>query len=62
MKVIIVGAGEVGFNIASHLALENKDVLVIDKSSDAIRRVSESIEVQVIHGSGSHPSVLEAHA
>ena len=60
MKVIIVGAGEVGFNIASHLALENKDVLVIDKSSDAIRRVSESIDVQVIHGSGSHPSVLEA--
>jgi trk system potassium uptake protein len=60
LKVIIVGAGEVGFNIASHLALENKDVLVIDKNPNAIRRVSESIDVQVIHGSGSNPSVLEA--
>jgi trk system potassium uptake protein TrkA len=60
LKVIIVGAGEVGFNIASHLALENKDVLVIDKNSNAIRRVAESIDVQVINGSGSNPAVLEA--
>lgn len=60
MKIIIVGAGEVGFNIASHLALENKDVLVIDENPHAIRRVSESIDVQVINGSGSNPTVLEA--
>ena len=60
MKIIIVGAGEVGFNIASHLALENKDVLVIDEDPQAIRRVSESIDAQVINGSGSNPSVLEA--
>jgi len=60
LKVIIVGAGEVGFNIASHLALENKDVLVIDENPQAIRRVSESIDAQVINGSGSNPSVLEA--
>ena len=60
MKIIIVGAGEVGFNIASHLALENKDVLVIDENPQAIRRVSESIDAQVINGSGSNPSVLEA--
>lgn len=60
MKIIIVGAGEVGFNIASHLALENKDVLVIDENPHAIRRVSESIDAQVINGSGSNPSVLEA--
>ncbi len=59
MKVVIVGAGEVGFNIASHLALENKDVLVIDKDIDAIRRVSDNIDVQVINGSGSSPVVLK---
>ncbi len=59
MKVVIVGAGEVGFNIASHLALENKDVLVIDKDTDAIRRVSDNIDVQVINGSGSSPVVLK---
>ena len=59
MKIVIVGAGEVGFHIASHLAHENKDVVVIDSDADAIRRVSDSIDVQVLNGSGSSPVVLE---
>jgi trk system potassium uptake protein TrkA len=59
LKVIIVGAGEVGFHIASHLALENKDVVVIDKNADAIRRISDNLDVQVVTGSGSSPVVLE---
>ncbi len=58
MKVVIVGAGEVGFHIASRLARENKDVVVIDIDPEAIRRVSDSIDVQVITGSGSSPVVL----
>ncbi len=59
MKIVIVGAGEVGYHIASRLALENKEVVVIDKNTDAIRRVSENMDVQTIAGSGSSPSVLE---
>lgn len=59
MKVIIVGAGQVGFHIASHLALENKDVVVIDKKPEAIRRVSDNLDVQIVNGSGSSPAVLE---
>ncbi|MEW6670560.1 MAG: Trk system potassium transporter TrkA [Thermodesulfobacteriota bacterium] len=59
MKIIIIGAGEVGFHIASRLSVENKDVVVIDKDPEAIRRVSDSIDVQVINGSGSSPTVLE---
>ncbi|MBW1727211.1 MAG: NAD-binding protein, partial [Deltaproteobacteria bacterium] len=43
MKIIIVGAGEVGFNIASHLAIENKDVVVVDNNLAAIRYVSDNI-------------------
>ncbi|MBL6971895.1 MAG: Trk system potassium transporter TrkA [Desulfobacterales bacterium] len=58
MKVIIVGAGEVGFNIASHLAFEDKNVVVIDNDPDAIRRVSDNLDVQVISGSGSNPLIL----
>jgi trk system potassium uptake protein TrkA len=54
-----VGAGEVGFHIASQLALENKDVVVIDKNPDALRRISDNIDVQVLSGSGSSPVVLE---
>jgi trk system potassium uptake protein TrkA len=59
LKVVIVGAGEVGFHIASHLALENKDVLVIDKNAEALRRVSDHLDVQIIQGAGSSPEVLE---
>jgi trk system potassium uptake protein TrkA len=60
VKVVIVGAGEVGFHIASRLALENKDVVVIDSDPLALKRLSESIDVQTIAGSGSSPAVLEA--
>ncbi len=59
MKVIIVGAGEVGFHIASHLALENKDVVVIDNNPEATRRISDNLDVQIVMGSGSSPVVLE---
>jgi trk system potassium uptake protein TrkA len=59
LKIVIVGAGEVGFHIASHLTLENKEVVVIDKNADAIRRVSDHLDVQVVQGSGSSPVVLE---
>ncbi|MEA2059010.1 MAG: Trk system potassium transporter TrkA [Thermodesulfobacteriota bacterium] len=59
MKIIIVGAGEVGYHIASRLASENKDVVIIDKSVDAVTRVSENLDVQTIVASGSSPAVLE---
>ena len=59
MKVIIIGAGEVGFHIASHLARENKDVVVVDTNPETLRRVSDNLDVQVLQGSGSSPVVLE---
>ncbi len=58
MKIIIVGAGEVGYNIASRLASENKQVVVIDSNPEACRRLSEDLDVQVITASGSSPEVL----
>ncbi len=58
MKIVIVGAGEVGYNIASRMALENKEVVVIDNNPAALRRISENLDVQVIEGSGSSPLVL----
>ena len=58
MKVVIIGAGEVGFNVASRLVNENKDVVVIDKNHEAIRRVSDNIDAQVVTGSGSSPIAL----
>ncbi|WP_440953466.1 Trk system potassium transporter TrkA [Methanococcoides sp. FTZ1] len=56
MKIIIVGAGEVGYHIASSLYLNN-DVIVIDKDEAACARADE-LDVQVIHGNGANVSIL----
>lgn len=59
MKVIVCGAGQVGFSIARHLAAEDINVTVIDKSPELIRRIGDSLDVQAMVGYASHPYVLE---
>ncbi|MGE5546519.1 MAG: Trk system potassium transporter TrkA [Solirubrobacterales bacterium] len=59
MKVIVCGAGVVGFNIAHYLASENNDVTVIDQRPELIRKISDTLDVQAILGHASHPTVLE---
>ncbi|MEW6079860.1 MAG: Trk system potassium transporter TrkA [Thermodesulfobacteriota bacterium] len=59
MKILIVGAGEVGFHIASRLSIENKDVVVIDRDAQSLRRVADHTDVQTVIGSGSSPVVLQ---
>lgn len=59
MRIIVVGAGEVGFHIAQRLAFENKEVVVIDKRAEALKRFTDLLDVQTVHGSGSSPKVLE---
>jgi trk system potassium uptake protein TrkA len=46
LKVIIVGAGEVGFHIAQRLSEENQDVVLIDQNPEQIKRVSDNLDVQ----------------
>ncbi len=58
MRVIIVGAGEVGFHIAKRLASENKDVVVIDRNPAVLQRILDHMDVQVLEGSGCSPLVL----
>lgn len=60
MRVIICGAGQVGYGIAEKLASEKNDVSVIDVSPDLIRNVRDTLDVRGFVGHGSHPDVLEA--
>ncbi|MEE2969171.1 MAG: Trk system potassium transporter TrkA [Pseudomonadota bacterium] len=62
MKVIVCGAGQVGFHIARQLAAENHDVTVIDQSEEQIRQVGNTLDVQAMVGFASHPDVLERAA
>ncbi|MGB1548345.1 MAG: Trk system potassium transporter TrkA [Alphaproteobacteria bacterium] len=59
MKVIICGAGQVGFNIARLLSAEGNDVTVIDQEPNRINRVAMALDVQAIVGFASHPDVLD---
>ncbi len=58
MRILIVGAGEVGFNIARKLAEEHHEVVLIDKSKEKIKRVEEILDVKAILGSATSPRVL----
>lgn len=59
MKVIICGAGQVGWQIARQLSGEKNDVTVVDVNPDLVRRASETLEVQGIAGFASYPDVLD---
>ena len=59
MKIIICGAGQVGWQIARHLSSENNNVTIVDNNSELIRRATESIDVQGVLGFASYPDVLE---
>ena len=59
MKVIICGAGQVGWQIAKHLSGERNDVTVVDNNADLVRRAADTLDVQGIAGFASYPDVLE---
>ncbi len=59
MKVIICGAGQVGWQIARHLSGERNDVTVVDHDADLVRRVTDVLDVQGITGHASYPDVLD---
>ncbi|MCR9112267.1 MAG: Trk system potassium transporter TrkA [Rhodobacteraceae bacterium] len=59
MKVIICGAGQVGWQIARHLSGEKNDVTVVDNNPDLVRRATETLDVQGITGFASYPDILD---
>ncbi len=59
MRAIIVGAGEVGFQLARSLSAENVDVVVVDKNKAKLKRISEELDVALTEGEGGSPSVLK---
>src|SRR5690606_11557268 len=58
MKIIILGAGQVGGSLAEHLASEANDITVIDTNEDRLRELRDRLDIGVIIGEGSHPDIL----
>tara|TARA_B100000073_G_scaffold347985_1_gene364368 strand:+ start:122 stop:1513 length:1392 start_codon:yes stop_codon:yes gene_type:complete len=59
MNIIICGAGRVGFTIAKLLSEQSHSITVIDQSSEDIQKISDSLDVKVIVGKATYPSILE---
>ena len=58
MKIIIIGAGKVGYTLAESLSKENHDVTVIDKRADVLEKVDNNLDVMCIRGNGVSTTVL----
>jgi trk system potassium uptake protein TrkA len=59
MKIIILGAGQVGATLAENLVGEKNEITVIDSDPDTLRHLQDRLDLQVVAGVGSHPDVLK---
>ncbi|MCP5147462.1 MAG: Trk system potassium transporter TrkA [Pseudomonadales bacterium] len=58
MKIIILGAGQVGGTLAEHLANEQNDITVVDTDSDKLRVLQDRLDIGTVTGEASHPNTL----
>ncbi|MDM9651478.1 Trk system potassium transporter TrkA [Pseudomonas wenzhouensis] len=58
MKIIILGAGQVGGTLAEHLASEANDITVVDTDGDRLRDLGDRLDIRTVQGKGSFPTVL----
>ena len=58
MKIIILGAGQVGGTLAEHLANEQNDITVVDTDGDKLRALQDRLDIGTVIGGASHPNIL----
>lgn len=59
MKIIVVGAGKVGYSVAQRLVQDEHDVYIIEKSAERIRNLENSLDVSLVQGNGSSLQLLK---
>jgi trk system potassium uptake protein TrkA len=61
VKILILGAGQVGRTAAYHLSREEaNEVTVVDLNEDALRDLQDRLDIRTVHGNAAHPTVLDA--
>jgi len=58
MKIIILGAGQVGSSLAEHLSNEANDITVVDNEEQRLRALQDRLDIRTVCGEASHPEVL----
>ncbi|HEU0187323.1 MAG TPA: Trk system potassium transporter TrkA [Gallionellaceae bacterium] len=59
MKILILGAGQVGSTVAESLVSEANDITVVDMDGEKLRQLQDRLDLSTLTGNASHPSVLE---
>ena len=59
MRIIVIGAGEVGYHIAERLSHEAHEIVVIERNPEVCQRVQERVGLRAIRADGSSPRALE---
>jgi trk system potassium uptake protein TrkA len=58
MRIVILGAGQVGASVAESLASENNDITVVDSDQDRLAHLQDRLDLQTVVGNAAYPSVL----
>ncbi|MFT6206316.1 MAG: trk system potassium uptake protein TrkA [Colwellia sp.] len=59
MKIIIIGAGQVGGTLAENLVGERNDITLIDTNAETLHELQDKMDLQVVIGNGCHPDILK---
>jgi len=59
VKILILGAGQVGSTVAESLVSEANDITVVDSDGDKLRQLQDRLDLRTLAGNAAHPSVLE---
>ena len=59
MKIIILGAGQVGTTVAQNLSSEANDITVVDHNDQLLREMQDRLDISTISGHAAHPDVLK---
>jgi trk system potassium uptake protein TrkA len=59
MKIVILGAGQVGTTVAQSLTSEVNDITVVDRQPMLLRALQEHLDIRTVIGNASHPDVLK---
>ena len=58
MKIVILGAGQVGSSVAENLASEANDITIVDTNPDRLRGLQDRLDVRTVCGNAAHPAIL----
>ena len=59
MKIVILGAGQVGSTVAWSLAGEDNDITVVDKDMPRLKHLQDHLDIRAVQGHAAHPKVME---